>query len=211
MVVPAPWSRDKFCFVSRYSQSSDEELAQIAAREGSAGLAFEELLRRYQTRVWRICYRLLSHEQDASDASQEVCLRLFLHRGKFAGMSKYSTWVYGVAVKTCLTIRRGRGRRKKHEAASDSEALWSGVPDRPASPEGAKLDLEQMLDILDDEDRALMILKYAENYSHEELAEIFEIGESACKMRLSRAREKLQQRFGDAAPASKEGAGNAAK
>jgi RNA polymerase sigma-70 factor (ECF subfamily) len=201
--------RDKFCFVSRYSHSSDEELAQIAAREGSAGLAFEELLRRYQTRVWRICFRLLSHEQDASDASQEVCLRLFLHRAKFAGLSKYSTWVYGVAVKTCLTIRRGRGRRKKHEMASDSEALWGEVQDRPASPEGAKLDLEQMLDILDDEDRALMILKYAENYSHEELAEIFEIGESACKMRLSRAREKLQQRFGDAAepkPAAKGGA-----
>jgi RNA polymerase sigma-70 factor (ECF subfamily) len=195
--------------VSRYSHSSDEELAQIAAREGSAGLAFEELLRRYQTRVWRICFRLLSHEQDAADASQEVCLRLFLHRAKFSGLSKYSTWVYGVAVKTCLTIRRGRGRRKKHEMASDSEALWGEVQDRPASPEGAKLDLEQMLEILDEEDRALMILKYAENYSHEELAEIFEIGESACKMRLSRAREKLQQRFGDNVepkPAAKGGA-----
>ncbi len=194
--------------MSRYSQTSDEELAQIAAREGSAGLAFDELLRRYQTHVWRICFRLLSHEQDASDASQEVCLRLFLHRARFAGRSKYSTWVYGVAVKTCLTIRRGRGRRKKHESATDSDELWAGVPDRPATPEGAKLDLEQMLETLDDEDRALMILKYAENYSHEELAEIFEIGESACKMRLSRAREKLQQRFGEATPTSKEGVSN---
>jgi RNA polymerase sigma-70 factor (ECF subfamily) len=57
----------------------------------------------------------------------------------------------------------------------------------------------QMLDILDEEDRALLILKYAESYSHEELAEIFGLSISACKMRISRAREKIQQRFGEKA------------
>ena len=55
----------------------------------------------------------------------------------------------------------------------------------------------QMLDILDEEDRAMLILKYAENNSHEELSEIFGLSVSACKMRISRAREKIQQRFGD--------------
>jgi len=54
-----------------------------------------------------------------------------------------------------------------------------------------------MLDILEEEDRALLILKYAENYSHEELAEIFHLSISACKMRISRAREKIQERFGE--------------
>jgi RNA polymerase sigma-70 factor (ECF subfamily) len=52
-----------------------------------------------------------------------------------------------------------------------------------------------MMEILDEEDRAMMILKYAEGYDYEELAEIFDLSVSACKMRLSRAREKLQQRF----------------
>ena len=54
-----------------------------------------------------------------------------------------------------------------------------------------------MLEMLDEEDRAMLILKYAEGYDYEELAEIFELSVSACKMRLSRAREKLQQRFPD--------------
>jgi RNA polymerase sigma-70 factor (ECF subfamily) len=141
----------------------------------------------------------MSHEQDAADAAQEVCLRLFLHRDRFAGRSKYSTWVYGIAVKTCLHLRRGRGRRQRRETATDNEALWSGVPERgsAAGASGAALDLRQMLGILEEEDRALMILKYAEGYSHEELAEIFELGESACKMRLSRAREKIQAQFGE--------------
>ncbi|MGC4004238.1 MAG: RNA polymerase sigma factor [Pirellulales bacterium] len=180
-----------------YPDIADEDLAALAAREGSAGLAFDELLRRFQPRIWRICFRLMSHEQDAADATQEVCLRLFLHRERFAGRSKYSTWVYGIAVNTCLTQRRGRGRRKKRETDVDSETLWAGVPDRDAPPEGVKLDMQQMLDTLDEEDRALLILKYAENYSHEELAEIFNLGESACKMRISRARDKIKQRFGE--------------
>jgi DNA-directed RNA polymerase specialized sigma24 family protein len=65
-----------------------------------------------------------------------------------------------------------------------------------APPAGLGLDLGQMLETLDEEDRAMVILKYAEDYSYEELAEIFELSVSACKMRVSRAREKLQERYG---------------
>ena len=57
-----------------------------------------------------------------------------------------------------------------------------------------------MLEILDEEDRALLILKYAESYDYEELAAIFQLSVSACKMRISRAREKLQERYQDQPP-----------
>ena len=58
----------------------------------------------------------------------------------------------------------------------------------------------KMLEILDEEDLARLILKYAEGYDYEELAAIFELSQSACKMRISRAREKLQNRFPDQPP-----------
>ena len=63
-------------------------------------------------------------------------------------------------------------------------------PDVPA-PKGS------MLNILDEEDRAMLILKYAENYNYEELSEIFGLSVSACKMRISRACDKIQARFGE--------------
>ena len=120
--------------------------------------------------------------------------RLFLHRTRFAGRSKYATWVHAIAVKTCLAMRRSRGRRRRHENVG-SEAEWEArQPARP-SPQGLSMDLLEMLETLDDEDRALLLLKYAEAYEYEELAAIFEISVSACKMRISRAREKLQSRF----------------
>jgi RNA polymerase sigma factor (sigma-70 family) len=52
-----------------------------------------------------------------------------------------------------------------------------------------------MLETLDEEDRAVLLLKYAEEYSYEELADVFSLSVSACKMRVSRARDELQRRF----------------
>lgn len=175
---------------------SDEQLAAEVARESSDGPAFVALVERFRPRVWRICFRLLNNEQDAADAAQEVFLRLFLHRARFAGRSKYATWVHAVAVKTCLTMRRGRGRRLRHENIA-AEGWEAQQPAKATAPEGASLDLLAMLDTLSEEDRALLLLKYAEAYEYEELAAIFEISVSACKMRISRAREKLQARFPD--------------
>lgn len=181
------------------TEHTDEALAAEAAREGSDGPAFVALVDRFRDRVWRICFRLMGHADDAQDAAQEVFVRLFLNRTKFDGRSKYATWVHGVAVRTCLTLRRGRGRRRRHEETAGETALDAHAPERrPATP-GLSIDLEQMLETLDEEDRALVILKYAENYSYEELAEIFGLSESGCKMRVSRARDKIQQKFGNSA------------
>ena len=185
------------CTNLNVTELTDEQLAQLAAREGSDGPAFNAILDRYRQRVWSVCYRLMGNEHDASDAAQEVFVRLFVNRAKFEGRSKYSTWVHGVAVRTCLGIRRGRGRREKHERVAGDERTAPEALARPEAPAGLSLDLVQILDTLDEDDRALLLLKYAEGYSHEELAAIFEISVSACKMRISRAREKIQKQFQD--------------
>jgi RNA polymerase sigma-70 factor (ECF subfamily) len=174
---------------------SDEQLAAEVARESSDGPAFVALVDRFRQRVWGICSRLLGNEQDANDAAQEVFVRLFLHRGRFAGRSKFATWVHGVAVRTCLAMRRGRSRRQRHESVLADPQWEHRQPARQSSSPGLSLDLMSMLEMLNEEDRAMLILKYAEGYDYEELAAIFELSVSACKMRLSRAREKLQERY----------------
>lgn len=178
--------------VAQLADQTDEALAAEAAREGSDGPAFVELLNRYRERVWRICFRLLGNAEDAQDAAQEVFVRLFTERDRFHGRSKYSTWVHGIALRTSLMFRRGRGRRRRHEAAAGSDQPL-GETHEP----GLALDLEQMLEGLDEEDRAMVILKYCENYSYDELAEMFGLSAAACKMRVSRAKEKIQEQFGN--------------
>lgn len=175
---------------------SDEQLAALAVREGSGGEAFATIVERFRQRVWKICFRLMGNEADAHDAAQDVFVQLFLQREKFRGDSKYATWVHAIAVRTCLMQRRSRGRRHRRVAPPSGFDLDIHAASRPEAEAGTKLDLLQMLDVLDEEDRALVILKYAEGYDYEELAAIFELSVSACKMRISRAREKIQKRFG---------------
>lgn len=174
---------------------TDEQLAALAAREGSDGPAFVALVQRYQERVWRICYKLLGEAHEARDAAQEVFVRMFLHRARFEGRSKYSTWVHGITVRTCLMVRRGRGRQRKREAALAAQMESSRRAE--SSSTDLSLDLMTMLDTLDEEDRAMLILKYAEEQTFEDLAEAFGLSLSACKMRVRRACEKLKQRFPD--------------
>ena len=171
---------------------TDEQLAAEAARERSDGPAFVAIVDRFRQRVWTICYRLMGNEHDAHDAAQEVFVRLFLQREKFEGRSKYSTWVHGIALRTCLSLRRGRGRRKRRETLVPDTILQQ-QPARKEATTGISLEVMQLLESLSEEDRAMLILKYAENYSYEDLAAMSDRSVSSCKMRISRAREKLQK------------------
>ena len=188
-------------------EPTDEALAAQAAREGSDGLAFTALMERHRERVWRVCWRLMGTQHDAEDAAQEVFVRLFFDRGKFAGRSAYATWLHGVAIRTCLTLRRSRSRRHRREAPGDDAqiAARADAAAQPAAAVDASHDIAALLDGLDEEDRALVLMRFAEGHDYEQLAEMFGISAGACRMRISRIREALSTKaarlFGEPAAA----------
>jgi RNA polymerase sigma-70 factor (ECF subfamily) len=177
---------------------TDEQLAAQAAREGSDGTAFNELLSRFRARVWRVCFRLMGSEHDAEDAAQEVFVRLFFDRGKFEGRSRYSTWLHGVAIRTCLTLRRSRGRRKRRESPVGDELITEQSDTRASETKriDERHDIVRLLDGLDEEDRALVLMRFGEGHEYDELAEMFETTPGALRMRVSRIREKLSAKAG---------------
>jgi len=178
------------------TRQSNEQLAAEAAREGSDGPAFTELASRFRDRVWRVCFQIMGHADDAADAAQDVLVRMFLQRANFEGRSKYSTWVHGIAVRTCLSLRRARSRRNKRVAVLpglDLDATET-PSEAPALPPSDGIPLEKMLNTLGDEDRALVVMKYSQDHSYQELSQIFGLSESACKMRVSRAVGRLRAR-----------------
>jgi RNA polymerase sigma-70 factor (ECF subfamily) len=184
------------------AEQTDEQLIALAARESSDGPAFAQLVMRHEQRVWRICYRLLGDEHDAADAAQEVFVRLFFQRDRFAGRSRFTTWLHGIAVRTCLGMARAQRRRRRRESVVAECAANQQAADirRRASGSGgadAAIDVDTILARLGPRDRAMMVMKYGEGHTFEELAEMFDMTASACKMRVSRAKQKLQQHFGD--------------
>lgn len=190
------------------AELTDEELAAAAAREGSDGVAFTALMERHRERVWRVCWRLMGSQHDAEDAAQEVFVRLFFERGRFAGRSSYSTWLHGVAIRTCLTLRRSRSRRRRREEPTDAEGFESRFGARPSTGGAEAVDeVRLLLDGLDEEDRALVLMRFAEGHDYDALAEMFGISAGACRMRISRLRERLSARPGrePGRPGHKEG------
>lgn len=177
---------------------SDEQLAAQAAREGSDGVAFTALIDRYREKVWRVCWRLMGTQHDAEDAAQEVFVRLFFERGKFAGLSSYSTWLHGVAIRTCLTLRRSRGRRRKREEPGTDEQMANEADSssQAMAAVDASQDIHKLLQGLDEEDRALVLMRFAEGHDYDHLAEMFGTTAGACRMRISRIRERLAAKAG---------------
>ena len=88
---------------------SDQELLALAAAGGEA--AFAELVRRHQDKVLGLAYRYSRDRQDAEELAQEVFLKVWRHAGSFRGESLFSTWLYRLAVNTCLNFRQRQGSR----------------------------------------------------------------------------------------------------
>src|SRR5689334_2896113 len=85
----------------------DDREALAAWRNGERE-AFDRLVERYQRDVYRLCYRYVNNHHDASDMAQEVFLRAYRALEKFRGDSAFSTWLYRIAVNTCLNFRSSR-------------------------------------------------------------------------------------------------------
>jgi len=132
-------------------------------------------------------------QHDAEDAAQEVFVRLFFERAKFAGRSRYSTWLHGVALRTCLMLRRSRSRRRRREEPGASERIEAEATRQPevAAAVDASHDVTKLLAGLDEEDRALVLMKFAEGHEYDELAEMFGSTPAALRMRVSRIRARL--------------------
>src|SRR5688500_2112611 len=95
----------------------DEREAVEACQRGERE-AFDSLVERYQRDIYRLCYRYVNDPQDANDMAQEVFLKAYKAIGRFRGDSSFSTWLYRIAVNTCLNFRSTR--RPECEELSDA-------------------------------------------------------------------------------------------
>ncbi len=168
------------------------------ARRGEAA-AFEQLVGPLEGMVYRLCLSMLHQPQRAEDAAQEAMLRAYRALPRFMGVSRFSTWLYRIAKNTCLDILR----RSKAQAQSVSlEQLREGgfdAPDEAAPPDERYEQRERgkrlaaAIERLPDDMRLLLLLRFGENLSYEELSARLHLPPGTVKSRLSRARDRLRK------------------
>ncbi len=187
----------------------DEALAARAA--AGEVLAFEELVSRYQARVYRLACRLTDDEGDAKDVLQEAFLAAYRGLPAFRASSRFSTWLYRIATNAALMQRRARARRPTESLEAflprfDEDGVHAAEPadlgaasradellDRKLLAEKARAGLERLPGIY----RDAFVLRDLEELETAEVAELLGIDAAAVRQRVHRARLMLRGYLGE--------------
>ena len=182
---------------------ADEHLLVAAAKSGD-GAAFEELVNRYERKIFRLTMNITRNREDAEDAMQDAFLKSYAHLQSFQGDSRFYTWLVRIAVNEALMKLRKRrpNQVSLDEPLTESEdPIFREIEDWGPSPEQrfAQTELNeilaQVIGGLDPIFRVVFTLRDVEGISTEETAQILGISVAAVKSRLLRARLKLRQKL----------------
>jgi RNA polymerase sigma-70 factor (ECF subfamily) len=173
---------------------ADQEL--VDRIRGGDLVLFEEVMRRYNQRLYRVARAILKDEDEAEDVMQQAYIQAYLHLEQFSGRSRLSTWLTRIAIHEALGRRRKR-RDDQLPTDRDEDVMSRATPETP-DPErlayAAELRtlLESSIDALPDAYRLVFVCREVEGLSTAETAEALEVGEEAVKTRLHRARAMLR-------------------
>lgn len=175
---------------------TDEQLV-VAVRTGHTTL-FEELMRRYNQRAYRVARAIVKNDTEAEDVMQQAYLNAFTHLPQFEGRATFSTWLTRIVIHEALGRRR-RARPTEHmdhESGRDAMPQTHAAgpsPERLAYASELKRLVEESVDALPDSYRAVFMLREIEGLSTAETAAGLELGEEAVKTRLHRARALMRR------------------
>jgi len=178
-------------------------------RTGKLGFEgpFRELYEQYKDRVFNVCFRICGNASDALDASQETFGILFRKLPDFRFQSKFSSWVYRIAVNASIDLRRRSKRMASLEGLDDSEFPDMGgqgnardiCDERVETPVNTmtRRELESQIQAtigrLSPKLRAIIVLRYIEGLSYEEISETLQVSLGTVKSRLARAHDALDR------------------
>ena len=157
-------------------------------------------MRSTQTKVLGLCTSLLGDAHQAEDAAQEIFIKAYQSLRSFQGNSKFSTWLYRIAVNHCKDLLRKRSRQRTEslealiEKSGDQvQNLWEPSFDPRNTKEASDI-VEKLLAMLSPDERLILTLREVQSLSYQEISETLGCSLDAVKSRLRRARETLEQK-----------------
>ena len=163
-------------------------------RRGELG-AFEEMYKRYGSRLYTVAYRMTGSAADAEDLVQDIFLQVYRRLDTFRGEAALGTWLHRLAVNACLDfVRSKQGRRQRvTDSADDLDALEAPAAG-PWRPDAAldRMDLERAIAQLPPSYRRAFLLHDVEGLEHHEIGATLGIAEGTSKSLVFKARTRLR-------------------
>jgi RNA polymerase sigma-70 factor (ECF subfamily) len=161
----------------------DEDQCLVERFKNGDEKAFDEIFDKYERALYSICYRFTRNDADAREITQDVFIKVYRNLRKFSGRSKFFTWVYRIAVNTCISARR-----KEHHATAIEQGPAPSL-DRNIR---MKIAIDSAMAKLPERQRLAFILRHYEGYKYDEIGQIMGISSGAVKAHHHQAVKKLR-------------------
>lgn len=183
-----------------------DDAALVERAQAGDSTAFDELVRRYEGKVFHLTRRILGDPDEAEDALQETFLSAYRGLPRFKREAKFSTWIFRIATNAALMRLRKRrpdvvsldqplASDADHDASPLELRDWSATPDEELADQETRVAMDQAIAALPPELAAVFVLRDVEGLSNEETAEATGLSLAAAKSRLHRARLFLRDRL----------------
>ncbi len=176
----------------------DEELVRKIVASNNTDL-FGVLYDRYSDKVYQKCLSFTKEKQEAQDLTHDIFIRLFVKLRTFKGKSKFSSWLYSFTYNFCLNYAN-RDLKKKHKTTSIEEEENLDIDKEYDDHYIFQLKTDKLklaIEKLEPNNKVILLMKYQDDFSIKEIEESLNLGKSAVKMRLKRAKQKLVTIYND--------------
>jgi RNA polymerase sigma-70 factor (ECF subfamily) len=172
----------------------EEEKNRVWQSRNGDHAAFASLIQTYQHMIHSLTYRMTGSLADAKDLAQETFIRAYQQLDSFNGTSKFSSWLYRIAVNACLDWRRREIRRTKlHTEWSEASVDEMTVTEAGDSLDQSSREVQAALLKLPEKQRAAIVLTVYGGHNHAEAAKILNCSETTVSWRIFSARQKLKK------------------
>jgi RNA polymerase sigma-70 factor (ECF subfamily) len=193
--------------VSARTIANAEEASEVVqrVRRAQAGdiAAYDQLVHQFQERIYGLCYHMTSHHEDAHDLAQDTFVKAWQALKSFKGDSSFYTWIYRIAVNTCLNHLKLRRNRTPHLSLNDLDVqpendpdLVALVSDKTPRREANLAELQRRLNEailkLSEDHRAVVTLHDIQGLPHDQIAKILGVNPGTVRSRLFYAHQQLQ-------------------
>jgi len=176
----------------KYKKVSDNEIIE-EIKKGNKAL-FEVLYGRYADKVFYKALGLTKDRNIAKDLAHDIMIKLFLNLSKFRGTAPFSLWVHSISYNHCIDYLRRKKKMTYMDFETDEMYQIKADDSELEFKKVKELQLEQLefyMEQLPTDDRMILMMFYMDELSIKQVSKLLEIGESAVKMRLMRARKRL--------------------
>lgn len=175
------------------SEISDEIIKSAAGGDQNA---FESIYRMFSKFVYNVAWRIVSTHDAAEEVTQEVFITVYRKLENFRFRSSFKTWIYRIAINTAINYSKKMSKYKQqsieYEEQKHSPAVSSGAEDASNKEHNENL-ISTLLNALNEDQRACVVLRNIEGLSYQEIADTLSININTVRSRLSRAREAILQ------------------